>query len=538
MYANYSLADDQRERQDQSCLQDLWITDPRHDKISIEKRKGGLLRDSYGWIFKHVDYRKWLNNEQDQVLWIKGDPGKGKTMLLCGIIDELSASTRLKNKSATTLLSFFFCQATDSRINNATAVLRGLIYLLIAQKRSLLSHVRKNYDDAGKALFEDTNAWVALCEIFTRILQDQDPSLDSTYLIIDALDECTADLPKLLNFIAQASATAPGIKWIISSRNWPAIEEQLRGKRQKTTLCLELNSTSVSAAVGIYIKHKSNELAEKKDYDPEIREAVLEHLLSYANDTFLWVALVCQNLESVMEWNVRSKLKEFPAGLDSLYLQMLTQINNSEDARLCKQILAISLTVYRPITLAEMSSLFQKPKGMSDNPKYLVQLIGLCGSILTLRESTIYFVHQSAKDFLLQASDQVFLSNARRVHYNLFWRSIQVMSKTLRRNVYSLESPGVCIEQVEQPNSDPLAIGRYACVYWGDHLMDSDVREYKIIDIKDGGLVFSFLGTTYLHWLEALSLLKRLTDGIAMIIKLESWLKVSFSTLFIGYYNR
>ena len=48
-------------------------------------------------------------------------------------------------------------------------------------------------------LFEDTNTWVALSEIFTNILQD--PSLNSTYLIVDALDEWVADLPKLLDFI-------------------------------------------------------------------------------------------------------------------------------------------------------------------------------------------------------------------------------------------------------------------------------------------------------------------------------------------------
>jgi hypothetical protein len=40
------------------------------------------------------------------------------------------------------LLSYFFFQATDSRINNATAVLRGLIYMLIDQQPSLVSHVR------------------------------------------------------------------------------------------------------------------------------------------------------------------------------------------------------------------------------------------------------------------------------------------------------------------------------------------------------------------------------------------------------------
>jgi hypothetical protein len=65
------------------------------------------------------------------VPWTKGDPGKGKTMLLCGMINEMSALTRLEDKRATTLLSFFFCQVTDSRINNAVAVFRGLIYLLV-----------------------------------------------------------------------------------------------------------------------------------------------------------------------------------------------------------------------------------------------------------------------------------------------------------------------------------------------------------------------------------------------------------------------
>ena len=74
-------------------------------------------------------------------------------MLICGIIDELG-----KSSVETGLLSFFFCQSTDLRINNATAVLRGLIYLLVDQQPSLIPHVQKKYDHAGKALFEDENA--------------------------------------------------------------------------------------------------------------------------------------------------------------------------------------------------------------------------------------------------------------------------------------------------------------------------------------------------------------------------------------------
>jgi hypothetical protein len=125
--------------------------------------------------------------------------------LLYDIADELQNSL---TKSG--LLSYFFCQATDSQINRATTVLRGLIYLLVDQQPSLVSHVQTSYDKAGKALFEDANAWVTLTKIFSSILQD--PNLNDTYLIVDALDKCVVDLPRLLDFIAQTSSISTHVK--------------------------------------------------------------------------------------------------------------------------------------------------------------------------------------------------------------------------------------------------------------------------------------------------------------------------------------
>lgn len=366
------------------CLQDLRTTDPREDKKRIEDTEGGLLRDSYQWIFEHPDFHKWRNNEQSRVLWIKGDPGKGKTMLLCGMIDEMSALTKLRDKEATTLLSYFFCQATDSRINNAAAVLRGLIYLLIHQQPSLVLHVRKKYDHAGKALFEDVNTWVALSEIFTTILQD--PSLNNTCLIIDALDECVLNLPKLLDFIVQRSSSFPRVKWIVSSRNWLDIEERLDRAGHKVRLCLELNQQSVSAAVSIYIEHKTHQLANQKKYDSKTQVAVRQHLISNANDTFLWVSLVCENLKSVPRWKTLAKLNEFPPGLDSVYRRMMSQICISDDADLCKKILAVTSIVYRPIILTEMTCFVKTIEETAEDHE---SIIGLCGSFLALRESTV-----------------------------------------------------------------------------------------------------------------------------------------------------
>jgi hypothetical protein len=410
-------------KEDQDCIQNLRITDPRDDKKRIEETKGGLLEDSYNWILENSDFQRWRDGSPSQLLWINGDPGKGKTMLLCGIINELN-----KSMPKAALFSYFFCEAIDSRINSATAVLRGLLYLLVNQQPSLTSYIRKKHDHAGKALFEDANSWVALSEIFIEILQD--PGLNSTYLIVDALDECVTDLPKLLEFIVQKSCVSTRVKWIVSSRNLPDIKERLEKMGHKVKMCLELNVESVFMAVNIFIQHKVLRLASRKSYDNKTREAVIRHLSLNSNNTFLWVELVCQDLEKVPGWNTLAKLNTFPLGLYPLYGRMMQQICSSDEADLCKRILALIAIVYRPITLQELASLVEMLEYMADDLESLRETIGLCGPFLTIRDGTIYFVHQSAKDFLLtNAFDEVFPSGYEEVHSIVFSRSLRVLSK-------------------------------------------------------------------------------------------------------------
>jgi hypothetical protein len=163
-------------------------------------------------------------------------------------------------------------------------VLRGLIYMLVDRQPSLLSHVQKRYDRAGRKLFEDVNAWVAACDIFLDILRD--PALPTPYLVVDALDECQTGRSELLQLIASGLAMFPA-KWIVSSRNWPEIEEELEEAERKVPLSLELNAESVATAVGLYIDQKARRLAEKKNYTEDTLRAVQRYLLQHANGTFL-----------------------------------------------------------------------------------------------------------------------------------------------------------------------------------------------------------------------------------------------------------
>jgi len=509
-------------KEDNECLADLRITDPSKDKTRIEATKGGLLKDSYRWILENEDFQRWQRHQHGGLLWVKGEPGKGKTMLLCGIIDELKSSM-----AKTDNLSYFFCQATEQNINNAKSVLRGLLWLLIPQQPSLISHIRKEYDIAKKALFDEGNSLTTLSVIFRNILQD--PSLKKSIFIIDALDECTTNLPELLKFIADMVSLSPRVKWIVSSRNWSNIAQSLQNTGQVVNL--ELNEESVSAAVEIYIRNKVTELERDKGYNRKTRDDVQDHLISNANSTFLWVALVCQELKKTNRWHVLRILKEFPSGLGPFYKRMVDQIRGEVDADLCMRILATCAIAYQPIALKELTSLVDMAEEISDDPESLVDVVGLCGSFLTIHEGTLYFVHQSAKEYLINhATNDIFPSGKEAVHYEIFSKSLKVMSRTLRRDIYRLGRLGYTIETVESPEPDPLAASRYSCIFWVNHLCawNSNFCVDQGDYLQDSGAVDEFLRKKYLYWLEALSLCKSMSDGMVSMAKLDALLQVIF----------
>jgi hypothetical protein len=519
-------------------MQHLRLTDPRDDKKRIEQTKDGLLKDSYRWILEQSDFQQWCDNKQSQVLWIKGDPGKGKTMLLCGIINEMSPLTKQRDEDevATTLLSYFFCQATDKRINNATAVLRGLIYLLVDQQPSLVSHVRKKYDHGVERPFEGVNSWVALSTVFENILQD--PNLKSTYLIVDALDECETGLPQLLNLVVESTSIFPRVKWIVSSRNKPDIEARLRFNTQ-VILSLELNSEYVSRAIELFIDYKVSKLPLMID-DIVLQETVRRQIYAKAGGTFLWAALVLKELELVDSWDVFDVLQEMPPGLEPLYDRMLRQVQQLQrkDPEFCRLVLSAMTLAYRPLHLLEVGALSGLPSKISTNIDNIMRVVNKCGSFLTIREGIIYFVHQSVKDYLFgKAVDQIFPSGKGEVHYTIFSRSLQVMSRTLRRDMYNLKTPGFPIDQVKQPELDPLAAVRYSCVYWADHLCACSGSAEQVNDLRDGGVVDYFLRKKYIYWLEALSLCRSMSDGVVSMAKLEALIEVILKSVTLFIYS-
>jgi hypothetical protein len=495
------------------CLLDLRVTDPSHDKARIEQSKGGLREDSYCWILENESFKQWKKPESDtRFLWIKGDPGKGKTMLLAGIIDELTNTPGSFGQ-----VTYFFCQETDSRINNATAVLRGLIYMLVKNQESLLMHVWKEYEHAGKQLFLDCNAFTALSRILRAILADSE--LKEAVLIVDALDECVTDLHLLLNLFMDLSQRK--VRWIVSSRNWPEIDV-LHGAAQKLVLCLELNEASISQAVKAFIHYKVDSLAKRKPLNDDTRLAIQEYMESNCNETFLWVALACQLIEDpkLPAWQVLTKLKETPAGLDNIYRRMLHYTLDSYCAEDCKQILKLALTVYRPLTLDEMLPLWEPSENTPFDKHTLQQIIKGAGSFLILKDDIVYFIHQSAKDFLVTEAIEELGLDSHLQHSHVFDRCLIALNLSLRRNIYSLDYPGFPIEEVKTPQPDPLAPVRYCSIYWASHFCDSGPEGLSVALTFESSLEY-FLREKTLNWIEAVCLMQLLPDALRAIKSLQ-----------------
>lgn len=479
--------------EDQACLKDLLVSDPSVDKIRIEETKGGLLpARKCNWIVDDLYFQRWRKVFQNLAFWITGACGKGKTMMLCGIIDELSKEPGLN-------VAYFFCQATDKRINTGTAVLRGLLFLLCKQQHSLISHIRKKYDDAGGKLFEDTNSWFALSAILDSILGDS--ALRPTYLIVDALDECLADSRQLLvEFIVRMSHSHPNVKWIMSSRELAEFNAHLQKARH---LSLESRSESVSSTVDAYIDFKVTKLREQ-NFDSSIVERIACELRRKSEGTFLWVAIVCKELESAPEYDVMDILQEMPTGLNELYGKLLQDIKalKRKGPKYCQSVLRTVAVAFRPLTFKELQMLADLPQNVPADA-----IAKMCRSLLTIRDDTVYFVHQSAKDYLANEWDTVFQPSTRDTHESMFLMSVEAMKPILCQNIYNLELAGISIEDIKRPSPDPLEPILYSCTYWIAHFREA--QPCSALDEVDG-----FLRIHLLHWLEALSLSRSHSRGL------------------------
>ncbi|KKP03037.1 hypothetical protein THAR02_04863 [Trichoderma harzianum] len=541
-------------------------TDPIYDRKRILELNGPFLHESFNWILDHEGFKKWRSTRESGVLWIKGDPGKGKTMLLCGIIKELE-----EHPGINVNISYFFCQATDSRINTATSVIGSLMICFIKRVQSLLLHYLEEYEDILKRRREalpitpestktatqgyineaarpreflsyihekygdkldqlnGPNGWNILCDLFTDVTLS--PVVSDPVCIVDALDECEHHSKSLLSIIVK---TRGHVKWLISSRNVKDVERGLRLIELGRIVNLELkeNAERISKSVDIYINSSVMDIDALED-DEELRTKTTKILKEKANGTFLWVALVIEQLRDTDHRHVEEVLEEIPEGLESLYGLMMRRANSKlrqKDRETCRMLLSVVTTAERPLHLEELHIFISSQLGHYNaayNRQDMNDIAKDCGPLLFVRDDIVYFIHQSVKDYMAEnAAKDIFPLGTDYQHFKMAETSLSVMSRGLKHDIYDLKDPQSRMSYITPPNPDPLKRIEYYCLFWVDHLLHGGSKTGELF--TDDGIIHTFLRVKYLCWLESLALLNRLLSHGPHVLHLLKKLTVSY----------
>jgi hypothetical protein len=146
-------------------------------------------------------------------------------------------------------------------------------------------------------------------------------------------------------------------------------------------------------------------------------------------------------------------------------------------------------------------------------------------SILNIPEDMAQLIrlhHPSFRDFLLSSErcgDDFWVDDRYR-HWVLAQKRLQLMS-TLKLDICGLCSPSVLVSDIDtsQVKKHLRPEVQYARLYWIPHILKSGNQ------LRDAGPVHEFSKKQFLHWLEAMALIGKTTEGMHAIAALESSVK-------------
>ncbi|KAE8366416.1 hypothetical protein BDV27DRAFT_91676 [Aspergillus caelatus] len=363
----------------------------------------------------------WLGPGQEDILWLHGFPGTGKSTMSIFLAEKLSA--KAPGTSIKKTVSYFFCDSGKPQRNTATLVIRGLLYQLFKHHPPLLKHFWSKYDERGQYIYESFDA---LWQIFMAAAADQQTG--RKYFIIDALDECDQDSQNTLlrqfeESFSNLNKANSNIRILVTSRPYPEIKRYLKGFANKDLASYPQRKQDIE----LYIEDKVKDLANKNSYTPKVRDQVRTLLRENAGGTFLWVGLVCEQLGQTASKKAVQVLKGLPPGLPSLYGKLLNAALEQQ-GEIVVRILKLVAVSLRPLSVLELSEICQlnvDEEDLATRELYTRDDIESCRLMVIIQDGKVLLLHKSVRDHLSQAGHLDELDT----HAELAYRCIDLVIK-------------------------------------------------------------------------------------------------------------
>ena len=178
---------------------------------------------------------------------------------------------------------YYFCNSEDDRNSTSSAILRALIWQILAKRPGLVSLVlpyfRSPERDQGVLSTPGT-----LFEIFVKLAQDD--MMAPMYCLIDGLDECEHDsIPWIASRLVGLYLGTQAIKMHICVVSRDVLE--LRPVRQ--VLLDPDNNDKVDTDIETFTSLKMKDLTRRHNFSEYISLYIQAQLLYKAEGTFLWI---------------------------------------------------------------------------------------------------------------------------------------------------------------------------------------------------------------------------------------------------------
>ena len=472
-----------------------------------------------------IDYLRtimeWASFSDRRVLWFHGLAGCGKSTLATSIANIFREQGRLG--------AFVFFNRDVEERNQASNVVRTIAH----QLGSFDTRIRTAMAEAIETI--PNIAQLPLHLQFLRLLVEPLSMLPTTdesiVIVLDALDECgnASSRAVLLALLAAECKRLPSfIRIFITSRTELNIRTAFTNHAHILVQEMELASPSNTRDILLFIRHR---MAQIRSGNQSLQFAsdwpglqVTYDLAQRADGLFIWASTAClfidghdpcRRLEALLRGDANSLL-----ALDTLYQTALNSAGQWDDEDFSsdfRAVMAAILVARNPLSTTAIDNLL-----LLDRPS--LHTISRLGCVLRWRAmETVQIIHQSFADFLSSrqrcGSSRWHIDTSLQNEHMLY-HCINYLDRDLKQNICNLKLSPAPVNGIL-----PEAMA-YASEFWIDHVCSIDAGTTQIADFLE-----HFLFRHLLHWLEVMSIIKKIRVAITSLRCLLNWLTVKLFIL-------
>jgi hypothetical protein len=487
--------------------------------------------------------------------------GTGKSTVSRTVARHFANSRRLG-------ASFFFKRGDGDR-SKVTKLLTTIAAQLVSAVPAMAVHVKNAIESdpgvVGKTMQEQFEKLIfePLSKITLKASQES-----GLVIVIDALDECERDedVKNIIKIFSRVkSLTSLHLRILVTSRPELPIRlgfSTIRGKYQDLALH-KISEAVVEHDIAVYLQSELTRIRD--DYNASVTkerqlasdwpsQSTIQILVKMAVPLFIFAATVCRFVDDRICGNPDERLQEVlmfqtrsqESKLDATYLPVLNKLLvrrldlghlplNARERRLIvkefQTIVGSIVVLASPLPAASLARLVETSQTHVD---CTLDLLHSVLSVPSSSSSPVRLLHLSFRDFLLdpeKCRTNQFWVNEQQTHKRLAGHCLRIMSENLQADICKLQAPATRRQAVNLQTIEaklPSEV-QYACLYWVYHVEKSNVPPY------DGDPVHDFLCQYFLQWLEALSLIGRISESIGIIKTLHSLVKVNHVQPFARY---